>query len=994
MLSRQRGRLVADALVGNIVANLRVDATAWQRGLQQAQQQLAQFSQGLTQQTQQGAQQAQQLSRVQMQAALQASREQMQAARLAAQEQMQLFRQASAERIQASRVAAQAEVLDFRRSVEAARQAAREQREAMRAAAAEARGSGGGLAGMLQVAGGIGIATSLGAMTSAVVSFGREVVQTGARLEQLRASLSAIAGSGAAGQQQFQFLTATAQQLGVALEPIARGWRNLTAAATQANLPLTDQQRLFTALVTEGRRVGASNEELNRALTAVAQTASKGKVSMEELRQQLGEALPTAFAAVARGMGRTTEELEKLIETGSVRFPAFARALTRGFEQMQAASGQMTETSQAAFNRLGNALTAFRDALAQNILPELARLARMAQGILETATRIITVTGGRGGGGAQGPTIQELGGTEAQQREVERLNRVITTLEARQGAGTPLMQETIRNQIQAATELREQVLATIRATQDQAIEQGKVTAEVNRTNTAQQLQADYVADVTRKFGELRKAQEDFRKEAALAPERLGRPGSAEFLKGMEQATRQQLEDLTKLVARPPEGVTIPQDVRQQLAAADIAFANLGRQQDALRDKERERRQAEREAAQEEERARRERLQQTMATGQEYLRAVDQEIRQQEQAFEQLERLFEGYTQTKQVRDADTASTLEATLATSQYAAQAKAMADAIRDVAAIEAQLPRLRQEAAASAPAGELAIKQVRDEAEALKILEENLERVRAAREQAGGMGFGRSREELRLEQRTREDIRTEAGQQRANQLRQQTIQTRLETERLVQVLDIWRDLSQSLGSSWTQALESIAAGTQTVSEAFREMARSILRSMGEIAANQATQALFKLGTGLLLSALTGPTVNPTQYSSPIGPGLEGMPGGAFVPTGGGIGDVGLFQHGGIVRAPTMALLAENPSTAPEAILNRQQLQSLFGGGGALGSGGQGQGANGISIHNYPDRAAAEEGAQRSRGQGEQAIVNAVNANLAMGESSSILRSLRTLQR
>ena len=71
-------------------------------------------------------------------------------------------------------------------------------------------------------------------MTAAMAGFARETVQVGARLEQLRASLSAIAGSTAAGQQQFQFLTATAQQLGVALEPIARGWRTLTAAATQA----------------------------------------------------------------------------------------------------------------------------------------------------------------------------------------------------------------------------------------------------------------------------------------------------------------------------------------------------------------------------------------------------------------------------------------------------------------------------------------------------------------------------------------------------------------------------------------------------------------------------------------------------------------------------------------------------------------------------------------------------------------------------------------
>ena len=59
--------------------------------------------------------------------------------------------------------------------------------------------------------------------------------------------------------------------------------------------------------------------------------------------------------------------------------------------------------------------------------------------------------------------------------------------------------------------------------------------------------------------------------------------------------------------------------------------------------------------------------------------------------------------------------------------------------------------------------------------------------------------------------------------------------------------------------------------------MGKQILDTMSQIAAQMATMALFKLGAGLLTGALLGPTVNPTQYSSPIGPGMEGMPGGPF---------------------------------------------------------------------------------------------------------------------
>ena len=64
-----------------------------------------------------------------------------------------------------------------------------------------------------------------------------------------------------------------------------------------------------------------------------------------------------------------------------------------------------------------------------------------------------------------------------------------------------------------------------------------------------------------------------------------------------------------------------------------------------------------------------------------------------------------------------------------------------------------------------------------------------------------------------------------------------------------------------------------------------------------------------------------------------------------------------------------------------------------AVRSGSQG-GQSPVSIHNYPDKASAEAGAAQSRAQGEQAIVNIVQANLSLGESSSLLRTLRTLQR
>lgn len=63
---------------------------------------------------------------------------------------------------------------------------------------------------------------------------------------------------------------------------------------------------------------GGSGENLKRAGVAIQQMAGKGVVSMEELRQQLGEAIPTAINAMADSLGTTYSKLVKEISQGKV----------------------------------------------------------------------------------------------------------------------------------------------------------------------------------------------------------------------------------------------------------------------------------------------------------------------------------------------------------------------------------------------------------------------------------------------------------------------------------------------------------------------------------------------------------------------------------------------------------------------------------------------------------------------------------------------------
>ena len=77
---------------------------------------------------------------------------------------------------------------------------------------------------------------------------------------------------------------------------------------------------------------GGSSDTLNRAAIAIQQMAGKGVVSMEELRQQLGEAVPSALKLMARAARMSIGDLVAEISKGTV---AAGPALKLMLDEMQ-----------------------------------------------------------------------------------------------------------------------------------------------------------------------------------------------------------------------------------------------------------------------------------------------------------------------------------------------------------------------------------------------------------------------------------------------------------------------------------------------------------------------------------------------------------------------------------------------------------------------------------------------------------------------------------
>lgn len=77
---------------------------------------------------------------------------------------------------------------------------------------------------------------------------------------------------------------------------------------------------------------GGTDETLHRASIAIQQMGGKGVISMEELRQQLGEAVPQAITIMAQTLGTSYGDLVKLISEGKVAAEPALKAMFNGFQ--------------------------------------------------------------------------------------------------------------------------------------------------------------------------------------------------------------------------------------------------------------------------------------------------------------------------------------------------------------------------------------------------------------------------------------------------------------------------------------------------------------------------------------------------------------------------------------------------------------------------------------------------------------------------------------
>ena len=206
------------------------------------------------------------------------------------------------------------------------------------------------------------LVTALKALAASVVF--KEFVDANIELEKFTRAMTLIKGSSDAAAEEFQYLSTLTRTLGISLFDAADAYVSLSAATKGTALEGAQTREIFEAVSVAMSSLGKSGQDTQSALLAITQIVSKGKVSMEELRGQLGERLPGAMQIAAEAMGVTTAELEKLVKGGISAedfLPRFSAALKKTFGDVQPIEGfqqslqRLKQTTDETYIQIGKA---------------------------------------------------------------------------------------------------------------------------------------------------------------------------------------------------------------------------------------------------------------------------------------------------------------------------------------------------------------------------------------------------------------------------------------------------------------------------------------------------------------------------------------------------------------------------------------------------------------------------------------------------------------
>ena len=200
---------------------------------------------------------------------------------------------------------------------------------------------------------GIGVGagmTGFSGMTDLLSSAG----STNMRVENIGAAYEAIMGDADKARAQLAFIREESDRLGLSYLDTAESAKTFFASAKDTEIE-KDAKEIFLAFSEMGTALRLTQDQMQGVFLAIGQMASKGKVTAEELRQQLGERAPGAFKLFADALGVCTTSLDKMLERGEVTIDTLAKVAPVIRERYGAGLKAAMDSTTAAVGRLNTA---------------------------------------------------------------------------------------------------------------------------------------------------------------------------------------------------------------------------------------------------------------------------------------------------------------------------------------------------------------------------------------------------------------------------------------------------------------------------------------------------------------------------------------------------------------------------------------------------------------------------------------------------------------
>lgn len=201
------------------------------------------------------------------------------------------------------------------------------------------------------------------ALINQVQGLARELATAKTHMEfrSAEVSIEALSRNMEVAEFRLKNLRKLADEYGQDMLGVMKQAKQLYGAARGTQIGEEDVDKVLEGILAAATAMQIPQEQMEGSIFAITQMISKGVVSMEEMRRQLGERLPGAIGVAARAMNMTQAELVELIKTGKLASDEFIVAFgPQLLKEFQSGAIKASKELRAEFARMMNSFKQFK----------------------------------------------------------------------------------------------------------------------------------------------------------------------------------------------------------------------------------------------------------------------------------------------------------------------------------------------------------------------------------------------------------------------------------------------------------------------------------------------------------------------------------------------------------------------------------------------------------------------------------------------------------